>query len=291
MESKTARLRVVAAALLFSTGGAAIKASTLGSWQIAGFRCGLAAVALALLLPASRRGWSGRTLLVAVAYAGTLVLYVLANRLTTAANAIFLQYTAPLYVLMLSPWLLREKIRGWDLFFMVALATGIVTFFLGLEAPSVTASDPFRGNLLAALAGFCWGLTLLGLRWLEKMGGGGGSTGAVLAGNLMAFFICLPAALPVALPETSVTFMDVGVIVYLGVVQIALAYVLLTSALRQVRALEVSLLLLLELLFNPFWAWLLHGELPGGWPVVGCLVILSATIIWTAGSKRLERSR
>lgn len=280
----------MAAALLFSTGGAAVKLSALGSWQIAGFRCGLAAVALALLLPASRRGWSGRTLLVALTYAGTLVLYVVANKLTTAANAIFLQYTAPLYVLMLSPWLLRERFRRWDLLFMAALATGMVTFFIDFEASSDTATDPFKGNFIGALTGLCWGLTLLGLRWLEKTDGGGegggGSMAAVLAGNLLAFLVCLPAALPVA----AVTAMDVGVVVYLGVFQIAFAYVLLTSALRQVRALEVSLLLLLELIFNPFWAWRIHGELPGGWPVVGCVVILSATIVWTVGGKTWRRS-
>lgn len=281
-EDQSARLGVVTAALLFSTGGAAVKASALGSWQIAGFRCGLAAVALVLLLPASRRDWTWRTLTVALAYAATMVFYVVANKLTTAANTIFLQYTAPLYVLLLSPWFLRERIRRRDLLFMVALALGMATFFVGLEPPSGTAPDPLRGKALAALTGLCWGLTLLGLRWLEKGGEGGGSAAAVLAGNLLAFLVCLPAAFPTG----RVTAVDAGVVIYLGVVQIALAYVLLTSALRRVRALEVSLLLLLELIFNPFWAWLLHRELPGGWPLVGCGMILAATVLWTAGGRR-----
>jgi drug/metabolite transporter (DMT)-like permease len=116
------RLEILGAALLFSTGGAAIKAVQFTGWQVAGLRSGVAAAAVWLLLPQSRRMPRGTvlaTLLTAVAYAATLVLYVLANRLTTAANTIFLQSTAPLYLLLLGPLVLREHIRGRDLGFMV----------------------------------------------------------------------------------------------------------------------------------------------------------------------------
>ena len=271
-----ARLQVVAAALLFSTGGAAVKATALGPWQIAGFRCLIAALVLVVILPATRRRWSRGTLVVAVAYALTLVLYVLANRLTTATNSIFLQYTAPLYVLLLSPWLLGERIRRRDGFFMLALAAGMVTIFLGVEAPLATATSPVAGNVVAAVTGLTWGLTLLGLRQLEAAGSGG-APAAVLAGNGLAFLMCLPfmGSLGESVPG------DWLPVIYLGVVQIALAYVFLTRALRHVRALEVSLLLLLELLFSPFWAWLLHGEMPGSWAVAGCGIILLATLLWT----------
>ncbi|HLS47395.1 MAG TPA: hypothetical protein VK012_02685, partial [Gemmatimonadales bacterium] len=105
LTTNAARLRLVLAALLFSTGGAAIKATTLTAWQVAGFRSGVAALVLFLLLPESRRGWSWRTLLVGISYAATLLLFVLANKLTTSANTIFLQSTAPLYILILSPLL------------------------------------------------------------------------------------------------------------------------------------------------------------------------------------------
>src|SRR3989442_11806346 len=99
-----ARLRVIAAALLFSIGGAGIKACALTSWQVAGFRSGIAALVLFLLLPDSRRGWTRRTALVGASYAATMILFVLANKLTTSANTIFLQSTAPLYILLLGPW-------------------------------------------------------------------------------------------------------------------------------------------------------------------------------------------
>ncbi|MGH7585251.1 MAG: DMT family transporter, partial [Gemmatimonadales bacterium] len=100
------RLELLGAAAIFSTGGAAIKATTLTSWQVASFRSGIAAIAVLALVAASRRGWSWRTLVVGTTYAVTLTLFVVANKLTTSANAIFLQATAPLYLLLLGPWLL-----------------------------------------------------------------------------------------------------------------------------------------------------------------------------------------
>jgi hypothetical protein len=130
LTTNTARLHLVLAAILFSTGGAAIKATTLTAWQVAGFRSGLAARALFLLLPDSRRGWTWRTLLVGVAYAATLLLFVVANKLTTSANTIFLQSTSPLYILILGPLLLHERIRSRDVLFMAAVGLGLALFFI-----------------------------------------------------------------------------------------------------------------------------------------------------------------
>ena len=101
-----ARFQLAAAALLFSTGGAAIKAAEFTGWQVASFRSGVAALALLVMWPAARRGWSVRAVMVGFAYAACLTLFVLANRLTTAANTIFLQSTAPLYFLVLAPILI-----------------------------------------------------------------------------------------------------------------------------------------------------------------------------------------
>ena len=111
MDTKTtARLKLVSAALLFSTGGAAIKSASFTSWQVACLRSGLAALTVFILAPSARRGWTWRTCVVSITYSATLVLFVLANKLTTSASTIFLQSTAPLYLLLLSPLLLREKI-------------------------------------------------------------------------------------------------------------------------------------------------------------------------------------
>src|SRR3954466_14252584 len=115
------RLLLALAALLFSTAGAGFKATTLTAWQVAGFRSGIAALVLLAVLPEARRGWSWRIVPIAVTYAATLLLFVLPTRLTTAANAIFLQSTAPLYLLLIGPLLLHEPVHRADLAYMLAV--------------------------------------------------------------------------------------------------------------------------------------------------------------------------
>ncbi|HEX3233190.1 MAG TPA: DMT family transporter [Gemmatimonadales bacterium] len=272
----SARLRLVGAAVLFSTGGAAIKAAAFSGWQIAGFRSGVAAIAILLMTPAARRGFTPRALLVGVAYASCLTLYVLANRLTTAANTIFLQSTAPLYLLVLAPWLLREPIGRRDAVYMAMVALGLALFFVGVDRPAATAPDPVRGNLLAVASGFAWALTMCGLRWLGTGQGSQGSpVAAVVAGNVTAFLIALPMALPLAAHPIT----DWGVILYLGIFQIALAYVFVTTAIRAIPALEASLILLIEPVLNPVWAWIFQGEQPGAWALIGGGIILAATAV------------
>lgn len=267
------RLGVLAAAALFSTGGAVIKAIDLTGWQVASLRSGLAALTVLLLMPESRRGLSRRALAVGVAYAATLVLFVQANKLTTAASAIFLQSTAPLYVLLLAPWLLHERVRRSDLALMAALAVGMAFFFLGLDRASATAPRPLLGNVLAAAAGLTWALTVMGLRALGREGGSGAAAGAALAGNAITALACLPLALPLVGADGG----DWAGVAFLGVVQVGLAYFFLTRALTRVPAFEASLLLLLEPVLNPIWAWLAHGERPGAWSLAGGVLILAAT--------------
>jgi DME family drug/metabolite transporter len=268
------RFEILGAALLFSTGGAAIKATTLSSWQVASLRSGVAAVTVLLLLRSARRNWSWHVLPVAVSYAATMVLFVAANKLTTSANSIFLQDTAPLYVLLASPLLLRERIRGRDVGFMALVAVGMALFFVGHAASSRTAPNPAAGNVVALLSAVFWAGTIIGLRWLgSREGGEGNAMPTVVAGNAIACLACLPFALPVhAAP------LDWAVIAYLGVFQIGAAYVLLASGLKHVGAVEASTLLLLEPALNPLWAWLVHGERPGVWALAGGALILGATL-------------
>ena len=290
-ERRRAEILVLLAALLFSTGGAAIKACALGSWQVASFRSGIAAAAILLLVPAARRGWSRRTVLVGLAYAATVILFVLANKLTTAANSIFLQSAAPLYILMLGPWLLRESIRRSDVLIMGLAAVGLVLFFVGTQSPQTTAPDPLRGNILAALAGVSWALTIVGLRWLGRSDNpksgirnpqsSESTIAAVALGNLIAFAVALPWALPVGESQPK----DWVLIGLLGVFQIGLAYVFLTGGIGHLTALEASLLLLIEPVLNPIWALLIHGEKPGAWALIGGLLILGATVLKSASGR------
>ncbi len=287
------RLMILMAALLFSTGGAAVKACSLAAWQVASFRSGIAAVTLLLVLPAARRGWGWRTWLVGAAYAGTMISYVLANKMTTAANAIFLQSSAPLYILLLSPLLLKETIRRRDVVFMLSLAAGMSLFFVGSQPESMTAPDPVAGNFVAAATGFFWAFTILGLRWLGRAGNsqeaGGTAASAVVCGNIIACLTALPFALP--LGPTSTT--DWAVVGFLGVFQIAVAYVFMVNGMRRVGAFEGSLLLLLEPILSPLWAWLMHGEQPTAWASIGGAIIICATAVFTilrGGSRAVRQS-
>ena len=279
------RLLILFAALLFSTGGAAIKATSMTGWQVASARSAIAALALFALLPAWRRFFTPRTLLVGAAYAATMVLFVSGNKLTTAANTIFLQSTAPIYLLLLGPWLLKERVRAGDFAFIATIALGMGLFFVGVEPPLRTAPDPLRGNLLSACSGFTWALTILGLRWLgreESPPGDDPAGAAVVAGNLLAALFCLPYAWPF----DGGSGFDWLVLGYLGLFQIGLAYVCMTRGVRGVPALEASLLLLLEPVLNAVWAWLVHDERPGAWSLAGCSIILFATLFRT-----IRRSR
>lgn len=305
------RLQVLAAAALFSTGGVAVKGLALDGWQVASLRSGVAAVALAAMLPAGwralrRHGLPLGLVGVGLAYGATLLLFVLGNKLTTAANTIFLQSTAPLYVLLLAPWLLGEPVRRRDLAYMLTLAVGLGLFFVGQRQPDTLAPDPFTGNLLAMASGVTWALTLIGLR---RLGRGSGApvvvdgreapavpppdwgAAAVLLGNLFAFAVGLPFALADTAGLARAGAADWAVIVYLGALQIGLAYVLLTRAFRRVEALEASLLLLIEPVLNPVWTWLVLGEEPGGWALAGGAVILASTVAKALFDARRARRR
>jgi drug/metabolite transporter (DMT)-like permease len=274
-----ARLQLVLAALCFSTAGAAIKGCTFGASQIAAFRALVAMLAILVLIPEARRPWSWRVGLVGVGYAAAGLLFVFANKLTTAANTVFLQATNPLFVVALAPWLLKERVRAADLAFMGVLAVGLTLLFVGGQRHFATAPDPVVGNVLAAGSAVAWAFTVTGYRWLARQGEGGAGHGPIAAaavcGNLIVFLVCLPGALPLAPGRAA----DWVIVIYLGVFQLGLAYVFLSRAIARVPALEASLFLLVEPVLSPVWAWLAHGETPGPLAAIGGVVILTATAL------------
>lgn len=268
-----AHVALLATALLFSTGGAAIKACQLTAWQVASFRSGVAALVLALLVPEARRV-SWRILVVAVAYALTLTTFVLANKLTTAAQAVFLQAAAPLYVVVLERWLLGTRLSGRDVPVLGLVAAGVALLFFGSGDGFATAPDPARGNLIAIASGVFYACMMVGLRWLAvDRPAVGAAQAAAVWGNGMAFVLVLPLALPVVGARP----LDWALIGYLGTFQIALAYYLVSRAMRTVTALDTALLLLIEPVLNPIWVWWLHGETPGPLAIAGSALVLTAT--------------
>jgi drug/metabolite transporter (DMT)-like permease len=268
------RLLLVLAALLFSTGGAAIKLASLSAWQIACLRSGLAACFLLLVSREARR-LSPRALLVGLAYAAVITLYVVSNRLTTNANAVFLQSTAPLYLLAIGPLLLRERLRRADLSTLLLMGLGMLAIFLGGDPVQATAPNPSLGNLVGCAQGLAWALTVAGLRWLGRAGA---NLSAVLAGNLIACMVALPLALAAG-DAQPIDALDWVVCLWLGFFQIGLAYLWLGRGMREVPALEASLILFLEPVLSPLWTWLVHAEVPGAWSLVGGAVILLAAVL------------
>ncbi len=280
-----ARLFLLGAAALFSTGGAAVKGTVFSAWQVAGARSLIAAIVILTVAPDARRGWRWHYVPVSVFYAATMVLFVAATKLTTAANAIFLQAAAPLFVFLLSPLILKERIRRSDVLVMSAVAAGMGLFFVSHEHAYATAPEPARGNVFGAASALTWALTVVGLRWIGRDGAGGrgGGLATVTLGNLLVGAAALPFALP--LPHGHWT--DAGIVLWLGVFQVALAYVCLTRGLRYVPAVEATILMMLEPALNPIWAWLVHGERPAPLSLTGGAIIIVAIL----GQAFYRRSR
>jgi drug/metabolite transporter (DMT)-like permease len=288
------RLQVLAAALLFSTGGAGIKAPAFTGLQVSALRSGIAAVVLLMLLRALSPGRGMKLLTlspamvaIAVVYAATLTLFVLATKLTSAANAIFLQDTAPLYLLLLGPLILHERFRSRDLGFLLCVGAGLFLCVIGRPEPTTTAPDPMRGNILALVCGVTWALTLLGLRYIQR---DQTQTSVGLSAVTLGSFFASLAAWPFAWPLPAASALEWATVVYLGVCQVGLAYVCLTAAMRVLPALEVSLLLLIEPVLNPIWTWMSHGEQPGTYTIIGGAIIIAATAIKTAYDARMAGS-
>jgi drug/metabolite transporter (DMT)-like permease len=259
-----ARLLILGAALLWSTGGAVLKLISLGAWQVTCGRSLIAAFVLAAAIPSARRVPARRAFGAALAGAATMVLFVQSTKLTTAANAIFLQSTAPLYVLVLSPWLLGERPSRGEKLAIPIFLLGLGLFFLD----QLTAGQ-LLGNVLALVSGFTFALSVMGLRAAQE------ETPAVLLwSNLLAGLGTVPLALSSSIQPGA---LDVGLLVFLGTVQIGLSYALFGRGLRHTPAVEASLLVLVEPVLNPVWALLLVGERPGAWSVVGGGIILCAT--------------
>ncbi len=257
------RLLLLAAAVLWSTAGAAIKSCGLDGWQIAGGRSLVAAVFLAVVVREARVRPTLRVLAVSIAFAFTVVLFVLATKATTAANAIFIQDTAPLWVLLLSPWLLGERPTRGELLAIPVYGVGLGLFFLD----ELTAGQ-VRGNAMALGSGVAFAFSIVGLRLLRHEG-----PAALVLGNVIAAAVSLPLW-----PRgPAATAPDLVILAYLGVFQVALAYVAFSRGLTGTPAIEASLLILLEPVLNPIWTFLVAGERPGPWAVAGGAVVLGAT--------------
>ena len=254
-------------------------------WQVASYRAVVAAIFLWMVLPGARAHINRITIAGGVVYAAMVVTFVLANKMTTAANTILLQSTAPIYLLLIGPVFLKEKLRAVDIGVVAGMIAGVVVLFSGTENKIASAPDPFGGNIVALVSGVAWALTIAVLRWIAKRHPQESSAETVVVlGNLIAFLGCLPMALDGPAPDLR----SVLVLLYLGLFQIGLAYICFTRSIRHVPAIDASTMLLIETVLTPIWAWMMQGERPSGRAMAGGAMILVATFAGAWWQARVE---
>jgi drug/metabolite transporter (DMT)-like permease len=281
-------LLVMAAALLWSTGGLFIKWTTLSAFELSFGRSLLAALTVAVFTRREGFGFNRLTALTSVLYAALLLLFVLATKWTTAANAIFLQYTAPIYVLLLEPIFYKEKYRAGDLAVVAACMAGMSLFFVG----QLSATD-IQGNIAALCSGLCFAFYILLLRHSRSREVNRASS--VIYGNLLLVIL---TAIVIATDPKSLSALlhagarDLAAVAYLGVVQIGVAYTLFTLGMaRGVRSLDAGIVGYIEPVLNPVWVFLFLGERPSGWAITGGAIIITAVVLHTIrGAHRRSRA-
>jgi len=264
--SKAQRYRGIglafAAGALWSLGGLLIKWVEWNPLAIAGARSAIAALLLFAVLRRPKLTWSSAQVGGALAYAATVILFVAANKLTTAANAILLQYTAPIYTAILGAWFLGERVTWGDWVTVAVVIVGVALFFL-----DHLTFGGLAGNLLSLVSG----VTFAGVAVFLRKQKDDSALESVLMGNMVTALIGLP-------------FMFQGTpggqtwlgLILLGVFQLGLSYVLYTAALKRITALEGMLIAAVEPLLNPVWVFLAMGEQPGPWALVGGALVLIA---------------
>ena len=271
---------VFAAALLWSTGGLFIKWTSLSGLELSFCRSFFAAITVAIVTKHEGFGINRVTAFASVLYAVLLILFVLATKETTAANAIFLQYTAPVYLLILEPLIYKEKFRSRDLITVLVCIAGMALFFVGQLRP-----QDVTGNLLALASGLCFALYFLSLRHPKAREVNRASS--VIYGNILAVILTAPWGLA-AIPGLDLH--DTLSVVYLGVVQLGIAYALFTVAMaRGVRSLDAGIICYIEPVLNPVWVFLVLGERPAHWALLGGAIIIVAVIVHMLLDARLKR--
>ncbi len=264
-QQKRAVFFLVLTALLWSSGGLFIKLISWNPLAIAGARSGIAALVIFAFRRRMSLNLSFARLGGALCYAGTVILFVAANKLTTAANAIVLQYTAPVYVALLSYWFLRERIRKSDVLMIAAAIGGMALFFL-----DDLSAGGFWGNIVAILSGIAFAGVALFLRKQKA----GSPVESVFLGNLLTLLIGLPFML-----QSSPNIAGWMGLILMGVFQLGCSYLLYAEAIKHVTALEGILIPILEPILNPIWVFLMLKEKPGGWAILGAVIVLISVTV------------
>lgn len=268
---------LVLAALCWSLGGLLIKAVTWPALAVAGGRGFIAAMFLILTNRALRFHFSPAQIWGAVAYAACTVTFCAATKLTTAANAILLQYTAPVWVALFGTWFLGERATRADWITIAAVLGGMTLFFADtLEMANVL------GNALAISSGMAFAGMTIALRKQKA----GSPVESIILGNLLAFII----GLPWLIGAPALTPIGWTSLATLGVLQLGVSYWLYARAIKHVTALEAVLIPVIEPILNPIWVLLALHEKPSGPALAGGAIVLTAVTLRAVASIRGRRA-
>ena len=299
---------VIIAVLLWSTGGMFIKLATnLDAYQITFFRSLLATITVLIITRKNGLRINAFGIMCSFIYAALLFLFVWATKHGTSANAIFLQYTAPIYILILAPFVIGEKFHWRDLVTIIFCIGGMSLFFVGqLDATA------YQANIAALASGVFLGLYIMLLKHPRATGAASIPAGritvtpeestpqagmlaapvahplnpviTVIYGNLILALLTLPSGIS-ALPTITVT--DVAAVSFLGIIQIGLAYILFIKGVTGgTRPLDASIIGFIEPLLNPVWVFLFVGEKPSNWAILGGVIIIATVVAHTFSQYR-----
>lgn len=271
-ERTKAVIALVIAAVLWSTGGMLIKLIDWNPVAIAGTRSGISAILMFFYILLFRKDIKPRRILSkgkykwagAVVYALTVIGFVVANKLTAAANVIFLQYTAPIWVALLSGWLLKERVSKFDWTIILIVIVGMGLFFVG---------DIQKGHMLGNFLSVLTGLFLAGVVLMLKMQKNSTAIEMTFLGNLLTFVVSLPFIIG-PIPDLQ----SIIGLILLGIFQLGIAYILFSEAVLHVTALEAILIPVIEPLLSPIWVFLMIGEKPSFFAIIGGLIVLAAVV-------------
>jgi drug/metabolite transporter (DMT)-like permease len=264
-ELQRGTLATVLAALVWSTGGLFIKLLPQDAFTILFYRSVYAMLVFGLVYRRAIWATNARMWWTSAIYAGLLLTFVLATKLTTAANAIFLQYTGTAWVLLLEPLLFRIPLRRINVLTVVCSFLGMGLFLL----EDVDLSGGW-GMAIAAVSGLLFAGLVLG----QRHNGDRERIAAIFWGNLWVVLI----GLPFWWQAPAATGTEHAMLAFLGIVQIGIGYLLFTYGIQRIPAVDAALITMLEPVLNPIWVFLGYGERPGYWAIVGGTLILLALV-------------
>lgn len=262
------------ASIMWSTGGIFIKLVDWNPVSIAGLRSLVAALVMLVYIRKPKFTKSKPQILGIIAVCTTVLFFVIANKLTTSANAILLQYTAPIFVAILGVWILKEKIRWYDIVAIIVVFLGMILFFIG----DVNIGNTL-GNILAIFTGF----SLACMTIFFKLQKDGSAMDTTFFGNMLTFIIAVPFIFS-SLPDAK----SLITIIIMGVFQLGIPYILFVNSTKYLTALDAILITVMEPLLNPLWVYVFTGEKPGTFAILGGIIVIATVLLRGIYVSKLE---